>query len=68
MWAPKKDVVARILATNAGFKSRRQAISKRGYNAEQADAEIAADKARTDALGLSFGPPSPVANRDVPNA
>ena len=51
---PKKDVEAEILAINAGLKSRRQAISERGYDAEQVDAEIAADKARTDALGLSF--------------
>ena len=65
---PKKDVEAEILAINAGLKSRRQAISERGYDAEQVDAEIAADKARTDALGLSFGAPSPVNNGDVPNA
>ena len=59
----KKDVEAEILAINAGLKSRRQAISERGYDAEQVDAEIAADKARTDALGLSFGTP-PAAKED----
>ena len=63
---PKKDVEAEILAINAGLKSRRQAISERGYDAEQVDAEIAADKARTDALGLSFGAP-PAAKEDIPN-
>ena len=52
---PKKDVEAEILAINAGLKSRTQAISERGYDAEQVDAEIAADKARSDALGLNFG-------------
>lgn len=57
---------AEILAINAGLKSRRQAISERGYDAEQVDAEIAADKARTDALGLSFGAP-PAAKEDIPN-
>jgi lambda family phage portal protein len=63
---PKKDVEAEILAINAGLKSRRQAISERGYDAEQVDAEIAADKARTDALGLSFGAP-PAAKEDIPD-
>jgi capsid protein len=63
---PKKDVEAEILAINAGLKSRRQAISERGYDAEQVDAEIAADKARTDALGLSFGAP-PVAKEYIPD-
>ncbi|MEZ5751935.1 MAG: phage portal protein [Paracoccaceae bacterium] len=63
---PKKDVEAEILAINAGLKSRRQAISERGYDAEQVDAEIAADKARTDALGLTFGAP-PAAKEDIPN-
>ena len=62
----KKDVEAEILAINAGLKSRRQAISERGYDAEQVDAEIAADKARTDALGLSFGAP-PVQKEDIPD-
>jgi capsid protein len=39
----------------AGLKSRTQALAERGYDAEQVDAEIAADKAREKALGLSFG-------------
>jgi lambda family phage portal protein len=52
---PMKDVQAEILAIDAGLKSRSQAISERGYDAEQVDAEIAADKARSDALGLNFG-------------
>ena len=60
---PMKDVQAEILAIDAGLKSRSQAISERGYDAEQVDAEIAADKARTDTLGLSVGtPPVPKAN------
>lgn len=61
---PKKDVEAEILAINAGLKSRTQAISERGYDAEQVDAEIAADKARSDALGLSFGA-APAAKEDT---
>jgi len=63
---PKKDVEAEILAINAGLKSRRQAISERGYDAEQVDAEIAADKARIDALGLSFSAP-PVQKEGIPD-
>lgn len=63
---PKKDVEAEILAINAGLKSRTQAISERGYDAEQVDAEIAADKARSDALGLGFGAP-PVQKEDIPD-
>jgi lambda family phage portal protein len=60
---PMKDVQAEILAIDAGLKSRGQAISERGYDAEQVDAEIAADKARTDMLGLSVGtPPVPKEN------
>lgn len=57
---------AEILAINAGLKSRTQAISERGYDAEQVDAEIAADKARSDALGLSFSAP-PVQKEDIPD-
>ena len=53
---PKKDVEAEILAIDAGLKSRTQAISERGYDAENIDAEIAADKERADALGLCFEP------------
>ncbi len=51
---PKKDVEAEILAIDAGLKSRTQAISERGYDAENIDTEIAADKERADALGLCF--------------
>ena len=45
---------AEILAIEAGLKSRTQAISERGYDAEQVDAEIAADNERADTLGLDF--------------
>jgi lambda family phage portal protein len=51
---PKKDVEAEILAIEAGLKSRTQAISERGYDAEQVDAEIAADQERATSLGLDF--------------
>lgn len=60
---PLKDVQAEILAIQAGLKSRRQAISERGGNIEEIDQQIAADRAREQALNLSFStavsPPQP---------
>jgi len=50
---PMKDVQAEIMAIDAGLKSRSQAISERGYDAEQVDAEIAADVERGRRLGLN---------------
>ncbi len=52
---PMKDARAEIEQIEAGLKSRTQALAERGYDAEQVDAEIAADKAREESLGLSFG-------------
>ncbi len=52
---PLKDARAEIEQIDAGLKSRSQALAERGYDAEQVDAEIAADKAREQELGLSFG-------------
>ncbi len=57
---PKKDVEAEILAIESGLKSRTQAIAERGFDAEQVDAEIAADKERAEGLGLCFEAPRPV--------
>ncbi|MBX6330197.1 MAG: phage portal protein, partial [Pseudolabrys sp.] len=56
---PLKDARAEIEQIEAGLKSRTQALAERGYDAEQVDAEIAADKAREKSLGLTFGSPSP---------
>ena len=52
---PLKDAKAEIEQIAAGLKSRTQALAERGYDAEQVDAEIAADRARERALELSFG-------------
>ncbi len=65
---PKKDVEAEILAIDAGLKSRTQAISERGYDAENIDAEIAADKERADALGLCFEPRRTAQQQESPDA
>jgi lambda family phage portal protein len=56
---PLKDARAEIEQIDAGLKSRTQALAERGYDAEQVDAEIAADKTRENSLGLSFGSASP---------
>ncbi len=58
---PLKDARAEIEQIEAGLKSRTQALAERGYDAEQVDAEIAADRAREDRLGLAFGNAAPVA-------
>jgi lambda family phage portal protein len=54
---PMKDASAEILQIEAGLKSRTQAISERGYDAEQVDREIAAERKRELALGLDFRRP-----------
>lgn len=58
---PQKDARAEIEQIEAGLKSRTQALAERGYDAEQMDAEIAADRGREQALGLSFGGSRPAA-------
>jgi capsid protein len=52
---PLKDARAEIEQIQAGLKSRTQALAERGYDADQVDAEIAADRAREQRLGLVFG-------------
>ncbi|MCB1502565.1 MAG: phage portal protein [Bauldia sp.] len=52
---PLKDARAEIEQIDAGLKSRTQALAERGYDADQVDAEIAADKERERKLGLVFG-------------
>jgi capsid protein len=52
-----KDASAEILQIEAGLKSRTQAMAERGYDAEQVDREIAAERKREAALGLDFRRP-----------
>ena len=54
---PLKDANAEIAQIEAGLKSRTQAIAERGYDAEQVDREIAAERDRERALGLDFRRP-----------
>jgi len=51
---PLKDRKAEIEAINAGLKSRSDVIESEGYDAEEVDRRIAADRAREEALGLKF--------------
>jgi len=54
---PLKDANAEIAQIEAGLKSRTQAIAERGYDAEQVDREVAAERERERALGLDFRRP-----------
>ena len=54
---PLKDANAEIAQIEAGLKSRTQAIAERGYDAEQVDREIAAERKREAELGLDFRRP-----------
>jgi lambda family phage portal protein len=52
---PVQDVQYRVELSRAGFTSRSRIIKEiTGADAEVIDTEIAADKARADALGISF--------------
>jgi lambda family phage portal protein len=51
---PAKDARAEIEQIRADLKSRSQSIAERGYDIEEVDAAIAADRAREARLGLSF--------------
>ncbi|MBF0246829.1 MAG: phage portal protein [Alphaproteobacteria bacterium] len=52
---PLKDAQAAIAEIEAGIRSRAEVVNGRGYDVEALDAEIAADKARAERLGLKFG-------------
>jgi lambda family phage portal protein len=52
---PQKDAQAEAAMIAAGLKSRRQAVAELGFSVEQLDQEIASDRQRETALGLSFG-------------
>ena len=65
---PAKDAAAEILQIEAGLKSRTQAIAERGYDAEQVDREIAAERNREAELGLDFRRPGSPAQAAVGGA
>ncbi len=51
---PLKDRQAEKLAVDSGFKSRSDVIEAEGYDPEETDQRIAADKGREERLGLNF--------------
>ncbi|MGK9052127.1 phage portal protein [Neorhizobium petrolearium] len=51
---PAKEATAIREMLAAGLMSRRQAVAELGFDIEQLDAEIAADRAREARLGLAF--------------
>ena len=55
---PLKDARAEIEQIKAGLKSRSQSIAERGYDAEDVDAAIAADREREKRLGLTMEAPT----------
>jgi capsid protein len=65
---PLKDARAEIEQIDAGLKSRTQALAERGYDAEQVDAEITADRSRETQLGLTFGRSAGLASTQVDSA
>jgi len=54
MLDPRAEALATVAEIRAGLTSRSESISKRGWRAEEIDAEIAADNARADRLGLTL--------------
>lgn len=52
---PAKDAAAYRELIDSGLMSRRQAVAERGWSVEALDEEIANDRAREGALGISFG-------------
>jgi lambda family phage portal protein len=50
----RAEVLSNLLCVRAGFASRSEIIGRTGWRAEDVDAEIAADNARADSLGLTF--------------
>lgn len=64
---PLKDVEATIAEIEAGLTSRAKAVAERGWSIDDLDAEIARDRARETALGLSF-PVTAKQNTDSANA
>ena len=62
---PLKDRQAEKLAVDAGFKARSDVIEEEGYDPEETDARIAADKAREEELDLVFPVMNAAANQPL---
>jgi lambda family phage portal protein len=51
---PRAEVLAQVSRVRAGLQPRSEVIASTGWDAEDVDAQIAADNARADKLGLVF--------------
>lgn len=51
---PQQDIMSKILEIRGGLASRSEKVSEMGYDAADVDAETAADRAREDALDLTY--------------
>ncbi|WP_155905027.1 phage portal protein [Methylopila sp. M107] len=65
---PAKALEADVAEIGAGLASRRQKVAERGWSVAELDAEIAADREREAALGLSFGTSAPEPKPEDQNA
>lgn len=65
---PAKDAAALRELVDGGFTSRRQAVAELGWAVEDLDEEIAADRAREAALGLTFTAAARRTEPEAPNA
>ncbi|WP_407168604.1 hypothetical protein [Bradyrhizobium sp. ORS 111] len=65
---PLKDRQAEKLAVDSGFKSRSDVIEAEGYDPEETDEQIAADKKREKRLGLEVKIQTASAMQTDPNA
>jgi lambda family phage portal protein len=64
---PLKDRQAEAVAVDNGWKARSDVIEAEGYDPEETDARIAADKERADKLGLQFPQmPQPSISKEAP--
>lgn len=65
---PKKDREAQALAEDRGWVSRSDNIEAEGYDPEETDERIAADRAREGKLKLDFSPKGSTASTTAPPA
>jgi lambda family phage portal protein len=63
---PKKDREAQALAEDRGWTARSDSIEAEGYDPEEVDARIAADRSREQRLGLTFPKVDPAPAPQLP--
>ncbi|WP_102110277.1 phage portal protein [Oceaniglobus roseus] len=59
---PQKDATAAIMEMDANLRSRADIIAERGYDIEEIDRQIAADRARAEQLNIAPKPKEGAAN------